>query len=173
MTASVRARTLVTILALGACGGGSSTTPTPDAPITTGTAITGTVGTLGPAQPTVSSFMISNSGETLIYLSSGALTCSQLTVSRWLGGTMPGTQVIELVFHGAPMVGDIQVPPGEVNYAPGGMSSANEVNADSGKITFTAADPMGMVAGSFSAKYGSDSIAGTFHATFCANGQGY
>ena len=165
---------IVLALASGVAACSSSSSPaTPDAPITAGTAITGTLGSLGAAQPTVSSFMISNSGETLIYFSSGPLTCDQLTVSRWLGATMAGTQVVELVFSGTPTVGDLQVPPAEVNYAPGGMSSAHEVSADSGKITFTAAQPMGAVAGSFSAKYGSDSIAGNFHATFCPNGQGY
>jgi hypothetical protein len=117
--------------------------------------------------------MIANSGETLIYLSSGMLTCDQLTVSRWLGGTTAGTQVVELVFKGTPAPGTIDVPPGEVNYAPGGMSSAHEVNADAGSIFFETAVPENMVVGSFGAKYGGDVVTGTFHATFCPNGQGY
>ena len=169
-----RMSTLRVVLLLAAASCSSSSSPTADAgPLPAGTAITGMLGTLGAAQATVSSFMISNSGETLIYFSSSPLTCSQLTMSRWLGGTVAGKQVVEIVLHGQPVVGDLQVPPAEVNYAPGGMSSANEVSADSGKITFTVANPMGDVAGSFSATYGADSIAGTFHATFCPNGQGY
>lgn len=159
---------------LAACGGSSPTTPTLDAPADpTGTTISGTLGSLGPVQKTVSSFVISNSGETLIYLGSDTLTCDELTVSRWLGMTKAGTQVVELVFKGDPKVGDIQVPPGEVNFAPGGMSSAHETGADSGVISLTTAEVHGNVAGTFDATYGSDSIAGTFHATFCANGQGY
>ena len=156
------------LLQLTACSGSSS-----GADAGTGNSISGTLGTLGAAQPIVSAFNISNSGETLIYLSSGALTCQQLTVSRWLGGTTAGTQVVEIVFQGAPVVGNIQVPPGEVNYAPGGMSSAFETNADSGMISLTTANVAGTLAGSFTATYGSDSISGQFNATYCANGQDY
>ncbi len=164
---------LVIALGASACGGSSST---PDAPVASGsgTTISGTLGDLGAAQPTVSSLMIANSGETLIYLSSGPITCDELMVSRWLGGTMAGTQVVELVFHGTPALGDIQVPPGEVNYAPGGMSSSHEVSADSGKITFTEATANTSAAGTFTGTYGgSDTITGSFHATFCAGGQGF
>jgi hypothetical protein len=168
-------RTFLTIMILVgvASGCGSSSPSGPDATLGPGTSITGTIGSLGVAQPTLSSLMISNSGETLIYLSSGALTCDQLTVSRWLGGTAAGTQVVELVFHGTAKVGLLAVPPAEVNAAAGGKSSANEISADSGAISLEQADPTGMVAGSFNAKYGSNKVSGTFHATFCPNGQGY
>ena len=64
------------------------------------------------------------------------------------------------------------MPPSEVNYAQGGKSSAYEVNADSGKISFTAADAQ-VVEGTVMATYGSKSLSGTFHAEFCANGQNY
>ena len=164
---------VLALLLTAACGSSSSTATVDAGPLPAGTAFTGTLGSLGPVQPTVSSLMISNSGETLIYFSSGAITCDQLTVSRWLGNTTAGTQVIELVFKGAPVVGDLAVPPGEVNFAPGGMSSSHEVGADGGKITLTVATPNAEVAGTVSATYGSDAITGTFHATFCANGQGY
>ncbi|CAN5907577.1 hypothetical protein BH11MYX2_BH11MYX2_27080 [soil metagenome] len=117
--------------------------------------------------------MISNSGETLIYLSSATITCDQLTVSRWLGGTTAGSQVIELVIDGAPEVKTYPVPPSEVNFAAGGMSSAGETGASSGSIAFTVAEANSVVEGTVSAKYGSKSISGVFHATFCANGQGY
>ena len=136
------------------------------------TSLNGTLGTLGAVQPTVSSLWISNSGETLIYMSSAPITCDQLTVSRWLGSTTAGSQVVEIVVKGAPQVADYPVPPGEVNYARGGKSSAYEVNADSGKISLTAADAQ-VVEGTVMATYGSNSISGTFHAEFCAGGQNY
>ena len=105
-------------------------------------------------------------------MSSAAITCDQLTVSRWLGSTTAGSQVVEIVIKGDPKVADYPVPPGEVNYAQGGKSSAYEVNADSGKISFTAADAK-VVEGTVMATYGSNSVRGTFHADFCANGQNY
>jgi hypothetical protein len=105
-------------------------------------------------------------------MSSATITCDQLTVSRWLGSTTAGSQVVEIVIKGDPNVADYPVPPSEVNYAQGGKSSAYEVNADSGTIAFTAADAQ-VVEGTVMATYGSKSLSGTFHAEFCANGQNY
>ncbi|MDB4937569.1 MAG: hypothetical protein JWP87_4541 [Labilithrix sp.] len=139
-----------------------------------GTALTGKLGALGDVKPTVSSLWISNSGETLVYMSSAPLTCEQLKTSRWLGAATAGSQVIEIVIRGAPKVGDVAVPPGEVNFAQGGKSSSYEVNADSGNITFTKAEATGVVEGTLSASYaGGDTVSGSFHADFCAGGQGY
>jgi hypothetical protein len=138
------------------------------------TALAGRLGKLGDAKPTVSSLFISNSGETLIYLSSAAITCAQLSSSRWLGSVSSGAQVVEIVVKGTPATGKVAVPPGEVNYAEGGKSSAYEVNAVSGTITFTKFEPKAVVEGLVSASYGgADSIRGTFHAEFCDGGQGY
>lgn len=154
--------------ALGADAGGG------DAPPAGTTSLTGTLGMLGAVKPTVSSFVISNSGETLIYMSSAALTCPQIMVSRWLGMATAGSQVVEIVVPGAPKVGTVQVGPGEVNYAAGGKSSAYEVNAQSGSITFTAAMVNGPVQGTVMATYaGGGNVMGTFSAEFCAGGQGY
>ena len=136
------------------------------------TVLTGTLGSLGPVQPTVSSLWISNSGETLVYLSSAALTCDQLKTSRWLGSATAGSQVIEIVVKGAPKLSNYAVPPGEVNFAQGGKSSSYETNADSGTIVFTQADAQ-VVEGTVSAAYGSNAIHGTFHAEFCTGGQNY
>ena len=148
-----------------AAGGSDSGTPGK-------TSLSGTLGALGAVQSTVSSVWISNSGETLVYMSSAAITCDQLTVSRWLGSTTAGSQVVEVVIKGDPKVADYPVPPGEVNYAQGGKSSAYEVKADSGKISFTAADAQ-VVEGTVMGTFGSNSVHGTFHADFCANGQNY
>ena len=152
--------------------GGGSTTDGGGASGTS-TNITGTLGTLGPVKPIVSSIVISNSGETLIYLSSAPLTCATTQASRWLGSQPAGSQVIEIVMKGKPAVGQtVSVPPGEANYAAGGKSSSYETSAASGSLKFTRSDANGVVEGSLSAKYADgSSIAGTFHADFCANGQ--
>jgi hypothetical protein len=140
------------------------------------TSLTGMLGALGAVQPTVSGFVISNSGETLVYLTSAPLTCAQLKVSRWLGSFTAGAQVVEIVIKGAPKVGtavNVGVFGGEVNYAAGGKSSAYEQVASSGSITFTKSEPMGVVEGTVTATYPMGSVMGTFHAEFCAGGQGY
>lgn len=140
-------------------------------PDTSVTRLTGTLGDLGPVEPTVSSLYISNSGETLVYMSSAAITCSTLQNSRWLGSTTSGSQVVEIVISGDPAVKTFA--DAEVNYAKGGRSSSYEKNADSASVTFTKVEANSVVEGTLSATYGANSISGTFHATFCANGQGY
>ena len=168
-------KNLVLVGSLGLAAACSSTdTVPPDIGPVASTALTGTLGSLGAVLPTVSSLMISNSGETLVYLSSAALTCDQLKVSRWLGGATANSQVIELIVSGAPTTTKVYgVPPGEVNFAQGGKSSATETSADSGSISFSRAEAAGDVEGSVTAKYGSTQISGVFHATFCTGGQGY
>ncbi len=137
--------------------------------------ITGTLGTLGAVQPIVSSLVISNSGETLVYLSTAPLSCATLQSSRWLGTQPAGSQVIEVVMRGAPTAAQmVQVPPGEVNYAAGGRSSSYEVGASADTITFTEAAAGGPVAGTLRATYRNGSmIAGSFRAEFCDHGQQY
>lgn len=145
----------------------------PDTASAGDTQLNGTLGKLGAVQATVSSLFISNSGETLIYLSSAPLTCATLKVSHWLTSGKAGSQVVEIVIKGDPVVATVDVPDGEINYAAGGKSSAYEVNADSGSIVFTKAVTKKSVEGTLSAQYGSDTISGTFSATFCDGGQGY
>jgi hypothetical protein len=140
------------------------------------TSLTGTLGSLGAVQPTVSSLVISNSGETLIYLSSAPIDCEMLTMSRWLGSTPSGSQVVEIVVPSSQARGTVSVEEdAEVNYAPGGMSSAYEKAAASGSVTFTTSVPNGLVEGSVTATYSNPTgnVSGTFHAEFCAGGQGY
>jgi hypothetical protein len=147
-------------------GGGSSS----------GTTLTGTLGALGAVKPTVSSLVISNSGETLIYMSSAPITCQMLQVSRWLGSAQAGSQVVEIVIKGAPKVGETvtDATDGEVNYAAGGKSSSYEVNAKTDTITFTKAEAKGVVEGTVAATYDDGStISGSFHAEFCDMGQGF
>lgn len=143
----------------------------------TSTMLFGELGELGPVKPTVSSLVIENSGETLIYLSSTALTCTQLMVSRWLGDVEAGAQVVEIVVFSELAVDTVPVEGGgaEVNYASGGKSSAYEKSAVAGHVTFTKSLPGTVVEGTFSATYAdaADSVKGRFQAEFCAGGQGY
>ena len=147
--------------------------PTPDSGTPAGLA--GTLGTLGALQPIVSSWVISNSGETLIYLSTAPLTCATVQTSRWLGTQPAGSQVVEIVMRGAPASGQtVNVPPAEVNYAAGARSSSYEKGASSGHITFTTASASGPVEGTLQAAYSDGSaLSGPFKADFCANGQGF
>lgn len=142
----------------------------------TSTLLMGELGELGELKPTVASFVIENSGEVLIYLSSAPLTCAQIMVSRWLGDAELGSQVVEIVVPAELAVDTVAVEPGaaEVNYAAGGKSSAYEVSATEGHVTFTKGLP-GTVEGSFSATYADTavSVKGRFQAEYCAGGQGY
>jgi hypothetical protein len=142
-----------------------------------GTVLTGTLGDLGEVEPTVSTLVIANSGEVLIYMSSAPITCELLTESRWLGSVDAGSQVVEIVVPAARTTGTVPVEDGgaEVNYAPGGMSSAYEQSADAGSVTFTRFTPQGVAEGTFNATYGdpAGNVSGTFHAEYCAGGQGY
>ena len=154
--------------------GASCAPPEPEPPPDySKTVITGTLGELGAAGPVVSSLFITNSGETLVYLATQPLSCNGLTLSRWLGQTPPETQVVEIVIRGDATVDTFDVPPNEVNYAKGGRSSAFEVVADSGSVTFVTAKESELVEGELRVNYGADEVAGTFHATFCDGGQGY
>jgi hypothetical protein len=139
--------------------------------------ITGTIGALGAVKPIVNAWVISNSGETLIYMSTAPLTCMMMQTMGvgWLSKLPAGSQVVEIVVKGTPSAKTYPVGPlqGEVNYAPGGMSSAYEKNATGGSITFTSAMANGPVEGSVMATYAMGSIMGTFHAEFCSMGSQY
>jgi hypothetical protein len=142
----------------------------------TTTHLSGTLGALGEIKPTVSSFVIANSGEILIYMSSAQLTCSQIMVSRWLGGAPAGAQIVEVVVPASKASGTVAVGDGaEVNYAEGGKSSAYEKSASSGSVTFTTTTPKGVFEGMFNATYAkpSGAVVGSFHAEYCDGGQGY
>ena len=161
----------------GGAGGGSSGAAGAGGGTSGGTTLTGTLGTLGAVKPIVNSWVISNSGETLIYMSTAMLTCEMMQTmgTPWLSKVAMGAQVIEIVVKGAPTVKTYTVGPlqGEVNYAQGGRSSSYEVNATSGSITFTKAMAMGPVEGTVMATYASGNVMGTFHAEFCANASQY
>ena len=142
----------------------------------TSTLLSGELGELGALKPTVSSLVIENSGEVLIYMSSAPLTCPQIMVSRWLGGVEAGAQVVEIVVPSELAVDTVDVEEGaEVNYAAGGKSSAYEKSAIAGHVTFTKSLPGTVVEGTFTATYADagDSVKGRFQAEFCAGGQGY
>lgn len=164
------------VCSLLACACGDAAGPGDDDFGETSTELSGHLGELGDLKPTVSSLVIENSGEVLIYLSSTALSCQQLTVSRWLGSVESGAQVVEIVVPSDRAVDTVAVEQGgaEVNYALGGRSSAYEKSAVSGHVTFTTGLP-GPVEGTFTATYAdpADSVKGRFSAEFCDGGQGY
>ncbi len=142
------------------------------------TSLSGTLGDLGPVASTTTSLMITNSGETLIYLSSAPITCDMLKTSRWLGSVDASAQVVEIVFKSTAKVGALTIGPpdeAEVNYAKGGRSSAYEKTASSGTVTLTTYTPQGPAEGTIEAKYANPtgSVSGRFHAEFCDGGQGY
>jgi len=151
----------------------TTTTTTTDAG-SAETSLTGTLGALGAVQPVVSSLVIANSGETIIYMSTSKIACSDLAESRWLLKLPAGSQVVEIVIKGAPKLQKYAVPSAEVN-APGGKSSSYEKNAASGSITFTEGAANAAVSGTVTATYNSPagSVSGDFHAEFCAGGQEY
>ena len=143
-----------------------------------GTTVTGTLGALGAAMPIMGALFISTGSETIVYLSSAPLPCSMISGrdgSKWLVRQPAGSQVVELVVPGAAKVGAASFA--EVNYAPGGMSSAYEKSAalGSAKLSFTKVEAMSVLEGTFSATYANPtgSVNGTFHAEFCADGQEY
>lgn len=142
-----------------------------------GSALTGTLGALGPVAPVLAGFATTNGLETLIYLSSAPLTCAQMMTmgAPWLRSLPAGSQVIEIVVRGMASVGTVPVGflQGEINYAEGSKSSSNEVNARSGSITFTRADAKGVHEGMLSATYPTGGLSGTFHAEWCEGGQEY
>lgn len=143
----------------------------------TSTMLSGELGELGALKPTVSSLVIENSGEVLIYMSSATLTCPQIMVSRWLGGVEAGAQVVEIVVPSELAVDTVAVEEGgaEVNYAAGGKSSAYEKSAIAGHVTVTKSLPGTVVEGTFTATFAdaADSVKGRFQAEFCEGGQGY
>jgi hypothetical protein len=135
--------------------------------------LTGTYGSLGAVKPVVSSLWISTGLETILYLSSAPLTCELVMMEggKWLLQQPAGSQVLEIVVRGTAKVGTVKVPPGEANYAQGGMSSATEKTASSGTLMFTKAEAKGVIEGSVMATYSSGNVSGTFHAEFCQGGQ--
>jgi hypothetical protein len=164
-----------------ACGSDASSGSEADAgtpPDTSGpTKLEGMLGELGPIEPTVTTYVIANSGETLVYMSSTKLTCAEIMVSRWLGGVKAGAQVVEIVLHADATTGTFEVGGRgeEVNYAAGGKSSAYEHSATAGHLTFTKATVGGSVEGYFDAQFDDTQaeVSGTFNAEFCDGGQGY
>lgn len=130
-----------------------------------GTTLTGTLGSLGPAQTPVNCWVTSNFlGETLIYITTAPLTC-QAMAGSWLGTLPTDSQVVELVVSGGATVG---MTSGEVNYVQGGTSSVFE-QAGNGTITFTTVNAMMEYDGTFSG----NGIMGTLQCMWCQGGTEY
>jgi hypothetical protein len=142
-----------------------------------GNALTGTLGALGPVKPVMAGWATTNGLETLIYLSSAPLTCAMMMTKgvKWLATLPAGTQVIEIVVRGTAMVGTTPVGPlqGEVNYAEGSKSSSTETTAMGGSIMFTKAEPKKLFEGAVMATYAKGNVMGNFHADWCEGGTEY
>lgn len=156
--------------ASGAAGGGGA------AGATTGgsSMLTGTLGALGPAQPIMAGFAITNGPETLVYLSSAPLTCAQMMMGgvKWLSTLPAKSQVVEIVVPGTAsaktyMVGSFMA---EVHYAEGSKSSSTEATASSGSVVFSKASKGGVHEGTVSATFPMGMLMGTFHTEWCQGG---
>jgi hypothetical protein len=126
-------------------------------------------------------FAITNSLETLVYLSTAPLTCAQMMTMGmgWLPKQPAGSQVMEVVYTANPSTttytigsGPAAVGGGEVNMAEGGKSSSGEVTATAGSITLTKTMPRGVQEGKLdiTAPF---MVSGTFHAEWCEGGSEY
>jgi hypothetical protein len=140
-----------------------------------GNDITGTVPIL---KPILHGFATTNGPETLIYLTSADIECSDIMTmgASWLNKIPSDDIVIEIVIAGTASVGTKMVAflQAELNYAPGGGSPAgNEVNADSGSIMFTKAESKGVYEGTIMGSYPAGTIMGSFHADWCEGGSEY
>ena len=161
----------------GSADAGGNDGPAP-APLP-GNSLTGTLGSLGPAKPIVAAFVIHTGNQGRAYLSSAPLTCAQMMTAGWLSSAAAGSQVTEIVVArsvgagGFPIEAGSPDPAGEVNYAAGGKSSADQVKAKSGSILNVELIDGGMH-GMLDATFGDGShLTGMFHAHFCAGGQIY
>ena len=136
--------------------------------------LTGMLGALGPVQPVMAGFAITNGPETIVYLSSAPLTCAQMMMGgvKWLSTLPAKSQVIEMVVPGTAsaktyMVGNFAA---EVHYAEGSKSSSTEATASSGSIVYTKAAKGGVHEGMVNATFPMGSLMGTFHAEWCQGG---
>lgn len=140
--------------------------------------LTGTLGDLGAVQPIVAGQVIEYSGETITYLSTVDLACSDMAESRWLGNLDPDAQIVEIVYKSDTTSTELEVGGTgslEVNYAKGGRSSAYEESAVSGTVSLTSHTAGGPIAGYVNATYSDPSgeVYGPFQADFCEGGQQY
>jgi hypothetical protein len=135
-------------------------------------------GTLPALKPILHGFATTNGPETLIYLTSADIKCSDIMTMGvgWLMMIPASDIVIEIVIPGTASVGMKMVAflSAELNYANGGGTpNANEHVADSGTINFTKADPMGVFEGTLMGSYPGGTIMGSFHADWCEGGSEY
>lgn len=160
----------------GSGSGGSGTTARPKAGsgAAPGNSLTGTLGALGPVQPILAGFAITNGPETLVYLSSAPLTCAQMMMGgiKWLSKLPAKSQVIEIVIPGTASAKSYKVGnlAGEVHYAEGSKSSSTENTASSGTVVFSEASKGGVHEGSVMATFPNGMLMGMFHAEWCQGG---
>jgi len=121
-----------------------------------------------------------NGLETLVYLSTGPLTCAMMMTQgvKWLSKLPAKSQVIEIV-TGTPSSAKVYnigtaaaLGGGEVNYAEGSKSSSTEVTGKAGKVTITKGGAMAAQEGMIEVT-APFMASGTFRAEWCQGGTEY
>jgi hypothetical protein len=143
--------------------------------------LTGTYGA-APIKPVVAAYWVGKPGNPaesgggpFVYVFSGPVTCDDLSHgSGWVARLPPDTQVLEMII-GTTTVGTA-VPAAahaaggaaEINYAL--APSSTESRATTGSVTLSAYNAGASVDGTVTAAFPMGSVTGTFHASYCANG---
>jgi hypothetical protein len=180
---------LLTLVALGACGGGSPATPdasttSPDAP----TGSTSIMGMVGSTTFTVAMSVYwigtpdSPSTDTVIYLFDHPVGCAQIVNAGWDTGLVTGTQILELKMVGMAQRSYPETTAATHVPAPGESASsytvaaagAMDMIASSGSVTLTSLGTPAtgsFAVGTFHVTFGSGVLDGTYAAPFCLKGR--
>lgn len=180
---------ILTLIALGACGGAS--TAAPDAPATSpdappgSTSITGMVGGTSFTNA-MSVYWIgspdSPSTDTVIYLFDHTVGCDQIVNAGWDTGLVTGTQILELKVVGKTPSSYPETTVATHVPAPGESASsytvaaagAMDMIASGGSVTLTSLGTpaaSNFAVGTFHVTFGSGTLDGTYAAPFCLKGR--
>ena len=128
--------------------------------------VSGTIG--ANAWPSVmSALWIGNpqSNPTEIFLFDAPVACASITSPNW-DKPLGNTQILELGVNGTTARTYAVPAEADVNYL---RAQANPT-ADSGSVTIASITPTTKIVGTFTAKFGADTLTGSFEAIYCAAG---